>query len=403
MDKPETENVIHLADMMAKMRPPWWGELQLAANGTPLSNVSNAVVILRQEPALQGLVEYDEMLCAPVWKRTRPLTDADVIGIQISLQHAGLKTVGKDTTFSAVDVILKERCFNPLRDYIEGLQWDGTKRLDTWLYVYLGVKRSPYSDAIGRMFLISMIARILRPGCQCDYMLVLEGEQGELKTNVCRVLGGSYFSDHLPDIGTKDASQHLRGLWLIEVSEMHAFSRAEATSLKSFLTRTHERYRPSYGRNEVIEPRRCVFIGTTNKTAYLRDETGGRRFWPVWCEKEKIDINQLRLDRDQLFAEATELFRQGVPWWPDRNFEFEHIVEEQAARYEGDDAWQEQIRDYLEEKDRVTIGEVARLGLNFETARIGTHDQRRIANVLESLDWHRLPKDRKGTRWWGKA
>jgi predicted P-loop ATPase len=310
--------------------------------------------------------------------------------------------ISKDTAHQAVDLRAVDCRFHPVRDYLNGLSWDGTTRLGTWLATYFGAEATEYTATVGTLFFIAMVARIFQPGCKSDHMLVLEGEQGVLKSTACAILGGQWFSDAMPEIKQgKDASQHLRGKWLIEVAEMHAMGSGEAALLKSFITRTTERYRPSYGRKEVIEPRSCTFIGTTNKTAYLRDETGGRRFWPV--RTVAVDDAALERDRDQLFAEAVHLYRRGDPWWPDRAFEREQIKPEQEARYEAD-VWEENIREYLEGRAEVMIGQVAREAISLETNRIGRADQNRIMAALDRLGWSRRPKkDWKGNIWWERA
>jgi predicted P-loop ATPase len=311
------------------------------------------------------------------------------------MQENGIRRIGSGTVYDAIRLYAEDRAYHPVRDYLNGLRHDGVPRLDGWLARYLGVEATPYAAAVGRMFLIAMVARIFWPGCKSDYMLVLESSQGESKSMVCGVLGGAWFSDAMPDVSVgKDASQHLRGKWLIEVSEMHAMGKADTALLKAFITRTTEQYRPSYGRLEVHEPRQCVFIGTTNRDTYLRDETGGRRFWPIKCGN--IDVAALTADRDQLFAEAVKLYQAGEKWWPTKDFERENIRPHQEERYE-EDAWQQKIAEWLASIDPqtklprpdVTVSEVALNALHMLVGRIGTADQRRIAAVLEKLGWKR--------------
>ncbi|HEY5125750.1 MAG TPA: virulence-associated E family protein [Bradyrhizobium sp.] len=403
-------NVIRLPALRDTEAEAEWLDECLKYNiGSPLPVLSNVMLALQTDPAVKGCVALDEMFCGPVLLKPipgstiatelpRPVTDDDVAALQVWLQRAGLHRVGKDVVHQAVDLRARECASHPVRDYLDALTWDGKPRLQCWLTDYLGAETSPYTQGIGSMFLISMVARILEPGCKADYMVVIEGPQGELKSSACAVLAGAWFSDNLPDIsGGKDASQHLRGKWLIEVAEMHAYNKAETSLLKSFITRTTERYRPSYGRNEVIEPRQCVFVGTTNKDAYLRDETGGRRFWPVGIGT--IDLDRLTQDRDQLFAEAVVRYRAGEQWWPDRVFEREHIQAEQDARYEGD-IWEEPISAYLAGLEQTTVLQVAKSALDFQKIdRIGTIEQRRITAVMTHLGWKRGKRDKRA-RWW---
>ncbi len=392
----------------------WLDRCQKDEKGDPRPNLANTMLALREDARLKDLVAFDEMLRAPLLLRPIPtklvqqtelfeprsLLDTHVTSLQEFLQLTGLEKISKDTTHQAVDLRAAECGFHPVRDYLNALQWDGARRLESWLHRYLGAQQNDYTAGIGAMFLIAMVARVMRPGCKCDYMLVLEGPQGVRKSTACVILGGSWFSDNLPDVRTagKDVSQHLNRKWLIEVAEMSALDKAEAAALKAFITRTTERYRPSYGRKDVIEPRQCMFIGTTNKAVYLRDETGGRQFRPV--QVGVIDTDALAHDRDQLFAEALEYYRNGQCWWPSQAFEVEHIAREQEARFETD-AWEEVISGWLGPRSRITVLEVAKEALSIETPRLGTSDQRRISAILERLGWRRAPSH--GVRWWVRS
>ena len=400
-------------DSAAATGKAWIRECQVTQQGELRGNVTNALAPLRADPRVSHIVRYDEMqrltiLMQPLPRQQldgsvefepRPICDHDYTAIQEWVQREGLEAVSQNVMRQAIDKRARELCFHPVRDWLGTLEWDGKARVGNWLTQYLGVAETPYSNGIGAYFLVGMVARVRQPGCKADYMLVLEGRQGARKSTACAILGGDYFSDAMPDIRSgKDASQHLNGKWLIEVAEMSALDKAEAAALKAFITRRVEKYRPSYGHAEVVEHRQCLFIGTTNKTTYLRDETGGRRFWPVVVGE--IETDALARDRDQLFAEADYLFAQGAPWWPDAAFEAQHIKGEQDARYEAD-SWEDTIGDWLDRLHdepetvlgvenavaRCTVMTVAIKALHMETQKVGTHEQRRIKAALERLGW----------------
>jgi len=217
--------------------PNWTGDCIKSETGKPLPILANCMLALRSDSVLRDCIGRDEMFCSTMLMKAipgseitetslpRPMTDADVAALQEYLQHADLRRVSRETVHQAVEFRASERTYHPVRDYLEKLVWDDKPRLQRWLITHFGVDATPYTLGIGDKFIVSMVARIFRPGCQADHMLVLEGEQGELKSTACRTLAGQWFSDSLPDIHEKDSKQHLRGKWLIEVSEMHAISR----------------------------------------------------------------------------------------------------------------------------------------------------------------------------------
>ena len=394
---------------------PHLSAAQVDERGRIIPNLVNTMLLLRNDTCIADAFAFDRMERRAMLVRRlplggehaanddfgtpRPVTDNDVTQLQEYLQKVGLSKIGRETVHQAVDYRAEECGYHPVTDYLDSLVWDGEKRLDSWISRYLSAEASAYTSGIGRMFLVAMVARVFEPGVKCDYMLVLEGDQGARKSTACRILGGEWFSDNLPDVTySKDVSQHIRGKWLVEVAELSALSKAEDAALKAFISRPVERYRPSYGRKEVTEPRQCVFIGTTNKAAYLRDETGGRRYRPVRVGR-RIDTDSLARDRDQLFAEAVKAYRDSAQWWPDAEFEKQHIKPQQEKRFESD-AWEDTIRDWLKFKSRTTVSEIAKDALAMETQRIGTQDMRRISAILERLEWQRGSRDNTGKISW---
>ena len=378
----------------------------------PYSNENNTAIAFKNCEQLKNLFAHNTMSRMDMILRAapganlpgpypRPVMDADISAVQCYLQSIGFYSLGYNPVYRAAKLVSLENSFHPIMECLDKLEWDHVSRLDDWLIKYAGAENNEYHKAIGRMFIIAMIARIYQPGCQMNYMLVLEGEQGILKSSLCKAIAGGsdFFSDSLPDLryGGKDASQHLDGKWIIEIAEMGVFNRAMVEEVKKFITRTHEKFRPSFGREEVIRARSCVFIGTTNQSEYFQDETGNRRMWPVLVKK--ISLDEFIRDRDQLLAEAVLRYRAGESWWPDREFEAKYIAPQQEDRFE-EDAWTNKIAIIVKNENQITVGEIADR-LNIPTRDVGTSVQRRIARVLMLIGWERGRRnDAKGTRRW---
>jgi hypothetical protein len=230
----------------------------------------------------------------------------------------------REILFTVVADMARLNSFHPVRDYLNGLKWDGDPRIDKWLTTYAGARDSKYTQAVGTLFLIAAVRRVRQPGCKFDEMFVIEQpDQGTDKSSALAVLAvhDDWFSDDLPlNLEGKRVIEMIRGRWIIEAAELSGMKKADVEHVKAMLSRRVDRARMAWGRIPIEVPRQCVIAGTTNRGTYLRDTTGNRRFWPVLVQRFKLD--DLRRDRDQLWAEAAareaagESIRLARQLWP---------------------------------------------------------------------------------------
>jgi predicted P-loop ATPase len=276
--------------------------------------------------------------------------------------------------------------FNPVVEYLDTLSWDGTKRLDRWLVDYLGAEDTPFNRSVGRLVLLAAVRRAKHPGTKFDQVLILEGPQGSGKSTALRILGKEWHSDaELGKVDGKEAPILLQGCWIAELGEMNTMNRSETEALKAFLSRTEDRFRAPYDRTAKTEPRRCVFIGTTNSDAYLRDTTGNRRFWPA--RTTTIDQERLKGDRDQIWAEAVQLEAKGQSLLLSPELWADARTEQEVRRV--DDPWAETISEHLRAANLPKVHTRTIMGhfLGLDSERQTQHTAKRIREVMNSLGW----------------
>jgi predicted P-loop ATPase len=388
----------------------WRFSLICTKSGTPKALFANVVIVMRNAECWKGVLAFDEfayrvmLVAVPPWEaqsggadfQERAWAEQDDLAATHWLQTVEGITVTPAVTAQAVELAARDRAYHPVRDYLRGCAWDGTERLATMLSKYFGSEQTAYSEAIGRITMISAVARIFNPGCQVDTMLILEGEQGLMKSTAIKTLFSPWFTDDIEQLGTKDASMQVAGVWGIEIGELDAMSRTEVSNIKAFITRRIDRFRPPYGRRVIERARECIFVGTTNTNDYLKDPTGARRFLPAIVTK--IDLEGLRRDRDRLWAEARVLYEKEEPWW----FTQEHTEvaatakQEQEARYQ-EDAWEQPLGDYLESRlhrppddpvYRITIERVFKDALDItDKSRWDQKAKNTVARCLKRLGW----------------
>lgn len=305
-------------------KPDWYGDLQFTDKGTLRTNITNFHTIIANTQELKSIA-YNEMTrtieirdpnALPWETMSDTWTDADEAQLRLLIQRKhGIDSVGQ--LHDALVVVASDRAWHPVRDYLNRLpEWDGEERVDTLLVDYLGAEDNIYTRQATRKTLAAAVARVHAPGIKFDNVLILNGPQGIGKSYLFNRLAGDWFSDNLTlsDMRDKTGAEKVQEAWILELGELAGMRKMDAETIKSFITRTHDKYRPAYGRNVETHPRGCVIVGTTNdEDGFLRDVTGNRRFWPIIVtgQTSKKPWHITDIERDQIWSEALHYYSQG--------------------------------------------------------------------------------------------
>jgi putative DNA primase/helicase len=352
-----------------------------------LWRVFNAELILKNDAEYQDRITMD-LFANQIYLDDHKWEDTDTSRLKTYFEKNWFSSlVPTDGINEAVELIAKFNGCHPVKDYLDDLKWDGIERIPEFFTNYCHSpdwnKHQNYLKGVAKSLFISAVSRIFNAGCKVDTMVILESGQGGKKTELILALFGfKYHLEIIEKVGSKDFYQSLRGVWCAEFGELAEFSKADTNKVKQVITQRHDSYRASYGRFSKTYPRQCIFIGTTNKDEYLTDETGGRRFLPVQCG-ETIDINSVKQERDQLWAEAVYKYLNigNEEWW-----DIQDAKEHQDMR-QHHDVWEGLVADYLTVRETVDIPEILEKAIFIAPDKQEQRYKGRLGKILARLGW----------------
>lgn len=338
----------------------WHQKLQVDKKGNLLCTTQNMRLIMENDEAVAGKFWIDKfanrIMCKGrfPWEgppEERVWRDSDDAGMRWWMETKYHLT-SKARIDDAVCMTAERHARDPVVEYLNGLEWDGTERLDTLFIEYLRADDNRYTRAVTRKVFTAAVARAYQPGTKFDQVVIISGAQGAGKSSLIAKMGRKWFSDSITTFNGKEARESIQGVWLVELGELTVFDRSEAEAIKQFVSQTEDNYRPAYGRRTEQFKRRCVFFGTSNKDEYLRDNTGNRRFWPIQVYGEEKDNHVLELLTDdvvdQIWAEAKQRYIDGEPLY--LTGDLREDARTVQAMHQESDAWAGGIEEFVSKK-----------------------------------------------------
>jgi putative DNA primase/helicase len=374
------------------------------ARWVPNNTALNVMVILANDTRWQGCIrtnEFDGSVYVRMPGSDVPKPMGGTVATQIVqwLEKVYEVRTNEDRVGKTINVIGDGRGYHPVRSRLRSLAWDGKPRCRRLMADYFSAEDTDLNGELGMRWLISAVARVMRPGCKADTMIVLVGPQGARKSTACRVLAldDGWYSDTPLDMQhTKDLYESLHGVWLYEIAEVDSFRRAEWPKVKATISSQTDRYRRPYAAGAEPRARQVIFIGTTNEAQFLGDPTGSRRFWPI--RVGRAAVRRLMDDREQLWAEAVALYDQGERWWLDDNHAA--ALREHSDQFQSRHPWHEAIERWARQRgdSPFLIAEVLGEALQKPTAQWGRADEMAVGGILSELGYVRARQTAGGVR-----
>ena len=366
--------------------------------GKPLETLSNVDTVLRDDSRWNGRIRWNEF-SKSVELNNDLISDAELTRTRLWVERVYGLASSEARMIRVCQSIARDYAYHPVRDYLHrvGKEWDGNARISFFLEDCFGADAGGDTAAdddphrvvrsISRCFFLSAVARTMQPGCKVDTVLVLVSpRQGTHKSQGLEALcpNPGWFSDSALDIGDKDALAQIHSaVWIQELSEMDSLRKKEMSKVKAFISSRKDKYRPHYGRCVVEYGRQLVFVASTNRLQFLRDPTGSRRFWPVRTTG-LANLERIRHDRDQLWAEAVRAYQAREQWHLTRDDEVR--LAELSEQFQALDPWHASVVDWLASttKGFFTTADVL-MGLQVPVDRRNRSHQNRVSSILSAL------------------
>ena len=338
----------------------WKADLEYSKSGKLQCTIGNIILILENDPALRGHIVhdlfagYDGVVGGLPWnKNATQWTDTDDANLRVWLEK-NYDITGKEKIADALTAVLTRRSYHPIRDYLNGLTWDGTPRLERLIIDYIGAEDTELNRVMTRKHFTAAVTRVFKPGCKYDYCLVMTGPEGAGKSTLLNKMGGQWFNDSITTTEGKEGMDQLRRAWIIEMGELASIKRSDVESIKAYLSKRVDIYRAAYARRTAEHPRQCIFCGTTNEALFLKGDNGNRRFWIIAVDptlrKYTAWQDAIDRDRDQLWAEAVHYYKQGEKLYLDDRLEAQAKQRQAEYNDDHDDPLADMLLNFLDAK-----------------------------------------------------